>query len=141
MQKANSRKPKGFSKDEIEAMRERARELRLESNGEKAVLAKISQMKGLDRVMAKRIHAIVKKSAPTLSPKTWYGFPAYANKDGKVICYFMSAGRFKSRYATLGFSDDARLDQDAMWPVSFALKKLGPAEEAKIGALVKKAVR
>jgi uncharacterized protein YdhG (YjbR/CyaY superfamily) len=103
------------------------------------VLAKIAEMQGPDRAMAKRLHAIIKASAPALSPKTWYGMPAYA-KDGKVVCYFQSAQKFKSRYATFGFSDEANLDKGAMWPTSFALKELTAAEEAKIGALVKKAV-
>jgi uncharacterized protein YdhG (YjbR/CyaY superfamily) len=97
-------------------------------------------MKGSDRAMAKRIHAIIKDNVPALSPKTWYGMPAYANADGKVVCYFTSAQKFNSRYATLGFNDDANLDEGAMWPTSFALKELTPAEESKIGALVKKAV-
>ena len=102
-------------------------------------IAKVAEMKGRDRAMAKRLHAIIKASAPSLSPKTWYGMPAYA-KDGKVVCFFQSAEKFKSRYATFGFSDEANLDKGAMWPTSFALKELTAAEEAKIGALVKKAV-
>jgi uncharacterized protein YdhG (YjbR/CyaY superfamily) len=124
-------------------MKERAQELKAEAakaDGESAVLAKIAEMRGRDRAMAKRLHAIVKASAPDLSPKTWYGMPAYA-KDGKVVCFFQSAEKFKARYATLGFSDEANLDKGAMWPTSFALKELTTAEEAKIGALVKKAVR
>jgi len=123
-------------------MKERARELKAEArreDGEKAVLAKIAEMPKPDRVMAERIHAIVKASAPSLSPKTWYGMPAYA-KDGKVVCYFQSAHKFKSRYATFGFNDTANLDKGAMWPTSFALKELTAADEKKIGALVKKAV-
>ena len=103
------------------------------------MLAKIAEMKGTDRAMAKKIHAVIKASAPDLSPKTWYGMPAYA-KDGKVVCYFQSAGKFKSRYATFGFSDEANLDKGTMWPTSFALKKLTAADEKAIGALVKKAV-
>jgi uncharacterized protein YdhG (YjbR/CyaY superfamily) len=103
------------------------------------MLAKIAEMPGPDRAMAKRLHAIIKASAPALSPKTWYGMPAYT-KDGKVVCYFQSAQKFNSRYATFGFSDEANLDKGAMWPTSFALKELTAAEEAKIGALVKKAV-
>jgi uncharacterized protein YdhG (YjbR/CyaY superfamily) len=103
------------------------------------VLAKIAEMQGSDRALAQRLHAIIKASAPALSPKTWYGMPAYA-KDGKVVCYFQSAQKFKSRYATFGFSDKANLDEGAMWPTCFALKELTAAEEAKIGALVKKAV-
>jgi uncharacterized protein YdhG (YjbR/CyaY superfamily) len=103
------------------------------------VLAKIAEMQGQDRAMAERVHEIVKASAPDLSPKTWYGMPAYA-KDGKVVCFFQSAQKFNARYATFGFSDEANLDEGAMWPTSFALKELGAAEEAKIGALVKRAV-
>jgi len=133
---------KGFTDEERAAMKERAQELRAEANkadGESALLAKIAEMQGSERAMAKRLHAIIKGSAPALSPKTWYGMPAYA-KDGKVVCFFQSAEKFKSRYATFGFSDEANLDEGAMWPTSFALKELTTAEEAKIGALVKKAV-
>ena len=124
-------------------MKERARELKAEANranDEKAVLEKIAEMPDPDRAMAKRIHAIVKANAPALSPKTWYGMPAYANEDGKVVCFFTAADKFKSRYATFGFSDEANLDEGAMWPVSFALKKVTAAEEEKIGVLVKQAV-
>jgi uncharacterized protein YdhG (YjbR/CyaY superfamily) len=134
-------KSKGFTDEERAAMKERARELKAEAakaDGESAVLAKIAEMRGRDRAMAKRLHAIVKASAPDLSPKTWYGMPAYA-RDGKVVCFFQSAEKFKARYATLGFSDEANLDKGAMWPTSFALKELTAAEEAKIGALLKKA--
>jgi uncharacterized protein YdhG (YjbR/CyaY superfamily) len=134
---------KGFTAEERAAMKERAQELKAEAakaDGEKALLAKIAEMKGLDRDMATRLHAIIKKSAPALSPKTWYGMPAYA-KDGKIVCFFQSAGKFNARYATLGFSDEANLDQGAMWPTSWALKELTAAEEKKIAALVKKAVR
>ena len=123
-------------------MKERAQELKAEAgkaDAESALLAKIAEMKGSDRAIAKRLHAIVKTAAPELSPKTWYGMPAYA-KDGKVVCFFQSAQKFKSRYATLGFSDQANLDDGAMWPTSFALKALTDAEEAKIVALVKQAV-
>ena len=123
-------------------MRERARELKAQArkaDGESAVLAKIAEMPGPDRAMAKRLHEIVNASAPALSPKTWYGMPAYA-KDGKVVCFFQSAEKFKSRYATLGFSDEANLDDGAMWPTSWALTELTTADEARIGALVKKAV-
>ena len=137
-----AKKAKGFTDEERAAMKERAQELKAEAakaDGESAVLAKIAEMRGRDRAMAKRLHAIVKASAPDLSPKTWYGMPAYA-KDGKVVCFFQSAEKFKARYATLGFSDQANLDKGAMWPTSFALKELTAAEEAKIGALVKKAV-
>jgi uncharacterized protein YdhG (YjbR/CyaY superfamily) len=109
------------------------------ADGERDVLAKIAEMPEPDRAMAKRLHAIIQASAPALSPKTWYGMPAYA-KDGKVVCYFQSAQKFKSRYATFGFNDSANLDEGAMWPTSFALKELSPAEEARIGALVRKAV-
>ena len=139
------RKPakKTFTADERAAMKERAQELKAEASkadGEKALLAKIAEMKGSDRAIAKRIHAIVKDAAPELSPKTWYGMPAYANKDGKVVCFFQSAQKFKSRYATLGFNDQANLDEGVMWSTSFAVKKLTDAEEAKIVALVKRAV-
>jgi uncharacterized protein YdhG (YjbR/CyaY superfamily) len=142
-----AKKSEGFTAEERAAMRERAKELKAEERanknraaGESAVLAKIAEMRGADRAMAERLHAIVKASAPDLSPKTWYGMPAYANKDGKVVCFFQSARKFDARYATLGFSDEANLDEGAMWPVSFALKELGAAEEARIGALVKRAV-
>jgi len=137
-----TKQSKGFTAEERAAMKERARELKAEArreDGEKAVLAKIAEMPKPDRVMAERIHAIVKASAPSLSPRTWYGMPAYA-KDGKVVCYFQSAHKFKSRYATFGFNDTANLDKGAMWPTSFALKELTAADEKKIGALVKKAV-
>jgi uncharacterized protein YdhG (YjbR/CyaY superfamily) len=133
---------KGFTAEERAAMKERAQELKAEAakaDGEKVLLAKVAEMQGPDRAMAKRLHAIIKTSAPDLSPKTWYGMPAYA-KDGKVVCFFQSAEKFNSRYATFGFSDEANLDQGAMWPTSFALKELTAVEEAKIGALVKKAV-
>jgi uncharacterized protein YdhG (YjbR/CyaY superfamily) len=138
----SAKKSEGFTAEERAAMRERARELKAEAqraDGERAVLAKIAEMQGQDRAMAERLHEIVKASAPELSPKTWYGMPAYA-KDGKVVCFFQSAQKFNARYATLGFSDEANLDEGAMWPTSFALKELGAAEEAKIGALVKRAV-
>jgi uncharacterized protein YdhG (YjbR/CyaY superfamily) len=145
---AINKKSKGFTDDERAAMKERARELKAEArrgpragkaDGESEVLAKIAEMPGPDRAMAKRLHAIIKASAPALSPKTWYGMPAYA-KDGNVVCFFQSADKFKSRYATFGFNDTANLDEGAMWPTSFALKELTATEEAKIGALVKKAV-
>jgi uncharacterized protein YdhG (YjbR/CyaY superfamily) len=138
---------KGFTDAERAAMKERAKELKAEERwnkdkaaGEKDVLAKIAEMKGSDRALAKRLHEIVKTSAPDLSPRTWYGMPAYANKDGKVVCYFKSAQKFKERFATFGFNDAANLDEGAMWPVVFGLKELTAAEEAKIAALVKKAV-
>ena len=139
---AKDKTPKGFSDEERAAMKERAKELRAEADkadGESALLAKIAEMPEPDRAMAKRLHALFKASAPALSPKTWYGMPAYA-KDGKVVCFFQSAHKFKSRYATFGFSDEANLDEGAMWPTSFALKTLTATEEAKIAALVKKAV-
>ena len=141
---AKGKRATGFTAEERAAMRERARELKAEArraDGEKAVLAKIAEMPKLDRVMGRRIHAIVKASAPDLAPKTWYGMPAYASKDGKVVCYFTPASKFKERYATFGFNDTANLDDGAMWPTSFALKDLTPAVEAKIGKLVKKAAR
>ena len=139
------KKSQGFTEEERAAMRERAKEQKAEARaekdraaGESAVLEKISEMQGSDRAMAERLHEIVKANAPALSPKTWYGMPAYA-KDGKVVCYFQGAEKFGARYATLGFSDKANLDEGAMWPTSFALKELTAAEEAKIGALVKRA--
>jgi hypothetical protein len=134
----SAKKAKGFTYEERAAMKERAQELK-KAEGESAVLAKIAEMSEPDRTMGGRLHAIIKASAPVLSPKTWYGMPAYA-KDGKVVCFFQSAQKFNSRYATLGFSDKANLDEGAMWPTSFALKELTDAEEARIGALVKKAV-
>ena len=124
-------------------MKERAQELKAEAakaDGEKTLLAKVAEMKGTDRAMAKRLHAIITAAAPALSPKTWYGMPAYA-RDGKVVCFFQSAEKFDSRYATFGFSDEANIDQGAMWPTSWALKDMSAAEEKKIVALVKKAVR
>src|SRR5438874_8117970 len=122
-----------------ETVEERRRARSGKADGESEVLAKIAEMSGSDQVMARRLHAIIKASAPNLSPKTWYGMPAYA-KDDKIICFFQAAQKFKSRYATFGFSDKANLDEGAMWPTSFALKVLTAAEEARIGALVKKAV-
>jgi len=139
---------KGFTAEERAAMRERAQELKAatrrgprggKADGESDVLAKIAEMPERDRAMAERLHALIKASAPALSPRTWYGMPAYA-KDGKVVCFFQSAHKFKARYATFGFSDKANLDEGAMWPTSFALKELTAAQEKKIGALVKKAV-
>jgi uncharacterized protein YdhG (YjbR/CyaY superfamily) len=138
----------GFTAEERAAMKDRARELKAEgrrgtragkADAESAVLAKIAEMPEPDRTMAERLHAVIKASAPVLSPKLWYGMPAYA-KDGKVVCFFQSADKFKSRYATFGFDDKANLDEGAMWPTSFALKELTPDGEARIGALVKKAV-
>ncbi len=143
---ATGKKSEGFTNEERAAMKERAQELKAEARmnkdkeaGESAVLAKIAQMREPDRAMAKRLHTIVKASAPALSPKTWYGMPAYA-KEGKVVCFFQDAQKFKSRYSTFGFSDEANLDEGAMWPTSFALKKLTAADESRIAALVKKAV-
>jgi len=137
----------GFTAEEKAAMKERAKELKAEARagkdkaaGESAVLAAIAEMPEPDRGLATRLHAIIKASAPALLPKTWYGMPAYANKDGKVVCFFQAADKFKARYATLGFQHDANLDEGHMWPTSFALIKLTAAEEAKIAALVKKAV-
>ena len=138
----SAKKSEGFTAEERAAMRERAREQKAEAqraDGERAVLAKIAEMPEPDRAMAERLHEIVKASAPELSPKTWYGMPAYA-KDGKVVCFFQSAQKFNSRYATFGFSDEANLDEGAMWATSFALKELTATEEAKISALVKRAV-
>jgi uncharacterized protein YdhG (YjbR/CyaY superfamily) len=139
---ANRKVSMAFTEDEKAAMRELVRERQRsgDADGEAEVLAKIAEMREPDRAMAKRIHALVKASAPAISPKTWYGMPAYA-KDGKVVCFFQSGQKFKTRYATFGFNDSAHLDEGVMWPVAFALKELGAAEEARIGALVKKAVR
>jgi uncharacterized protein YdhG (YjbR/CyaY superfamily) len=142
---ARGKSSTGFSAEERAAMKERAQELKAEARvqkdaaeGERNVLAKIAEMPEPDRVMAERLHAINKASAPALSPKTWYGMPAYA-RDGKVVCYFQSADKFKARYATFGFDNEANLDEGNMWPTSFALKRLTTAEEARIAALVKKA--
>src|SRR5258706_255408 len=138
---ATTKKAKGFTDEERAAMKDRVQELKADkADGESAVLAKIATMEEPDRAMAKRLHAIIKASAPALSSTTWYGMPAYA-KDGKVICFFQDARKFKSRYATLGFSDKANIDDGTMWPTSFALKELSAAAEARIVALVKQAVR
>ena len=143
----SAKKSEGFTDEERAAMRERAKELKAEARankkkaeGESDLLAKIAEMPEPDRAMAERLHEIVKANAPDLWPKTWYGMPAYANKDSKVLCYFQGAQKFDSRYATLGFNDAANLDEGAMWATSFALKELTAAEEAKISALVKRAV-
>ena len=145
---ATGKASQGFTDEERAAMKERAQELKAaarrgpragKADGESDVLAKIAEMPEPDRAMAERLHAVIKASAPVLSPRTWYGMPAYA-MDGKVVCFFQSAQKFKTRYATFGFSDRANLDEGAMWPTAFALKKLTAAEEARIGALVKKAV-
>ena len=145
--KKEAQKSKGFSAEEKAAMKERAKELKAEERaskdraaGENDLLAKIAEMPEPDRSMAARLHAIVKASAPALSPKTWYGMPAYA-RDDKVVCFFTPASKFNARYATFGFNDSASLDEGDMWPTSFALKELTAAEEKKIAALVKKAVR
>jgi uncharacterized protein YdhG (YjbR/CyaY superfamily) len=142
----SAKKPEGFTAEERAAMKERAKELKAEARqnkkreeGESALLVKIAEMAEPDRTMAQRLHEIVEASAPALTPKTWYGMPAYADKEGKVVCFFQSAEKFGARYATLGFGDAANLDEGAMWPTSFALKELSAAEEAKIGALVKRA--
>jgi hypothetical protein len=136
-----------FTHDEKAAMKERAREQKAEArrgaaraDGEKDLLTKIAEMPDSDRVMAERIHALITSTAPDLSPKTWYGMPAYANGDGKIVCFFQAADKFKYRYATFGFNEDANLDEGSMWPTAFALTELTAADEARIGALVKKAV-
>ena len=145
---ATGKKFKGLTDEELGAMKDRIQELKADArrrpraakaDGESAVLAKIAEMPGPDRVIGKRLHAIIKASAPALSPRLWYGMPAYA-KDGQVVCFFQSAQKFNTRYATLGFSDKANLDEGHMWPTAFALKELTAAEDARIGALVKKAV-
>src|SRR5438132_5029566 len=145
---AVNKKFKGFTDEERAAMKDRVQELKAsagrgprtdKADGESEVLAKIAEMREPDRAMAKRLHAIIKASAPVLSPRTWYGMPAYA-KDGKVVCFFQSAQKFKTRYATFGFSDEAHLDEGTMWPNAYALTELTAADEARIGALVKKAV-
>jgi uncharacterized protein YdhG (YjbR/CyaY superfamily) len=139
---ATKKRYEGFTAEEKAAMQDRVQEMKAaaqKADGESEVLAKIAELPATDRDMAKRLHAIIKASAPALSPKTWYGMPAYA-KDGKIVCFFQSSHKFKTRYATLGFNDAARLDEGNMWPTAFALMKLTPADEARIGALVKKAV-
>jgi len=145
--KSTAKKSQGFTNEEKAAMKARTQEMKAEERankdraaGESVLLAAIAKMKEPDRSMGKRLHAIITASAPALMPKTWYGMPAYANKDGKVICFFQAASKFNTRYATFGFQHDANLDEGAMWPTSFALKELTAAEEARISALVKKAV-
>jgi uncharacterized protein YdhG (YjbR/CyaY superfamily) len=140
--KTPAKASKGFTDEEKSAMRERAKEAKAaksQADGESEVLEKIAAMPTHDRTMAERLHAIIKASAPGLSPKTWYGMPAYANKQGQIICFFQSGEKFKTRYATLGFSDKAHLDDGAMWPNAYALTELTPADEARIAALVKQA--
>ncbi|MFN8456847.1 MAG: DUF1801 domain-containing protein [Anaerolineae bacterium] len=144
---ATGKKVKGFTDEEQAAMKERAKELKAEARanknraeGESDILAKIAEMPEPERAMATRLHEIITASAPALWPKTWYGMPAYANKDGKVVCFFQSAHKFNTRYATLGFMHEANLDEGAMWPVSFALKELTATEEARISTLVQKAM-
>jgi len=136
----NTTKKEGFTAEEKAAMRARARELKAAADGESAVRESLAAMSPHDRAIGKRLHALIKESAPGLVPKTWYGMPAYADTDGKVVCFFRDAGKFKERYAMLGFNDSAALDQGSMWPVAFALPELTKADEAKIRALVKKAV-
>jgi uncharacterized protein YdhG (YjbR/CyaY superfamily) len=138
--KKSTKKKDGFTAEEKAAMRARARELKDKTDGETAVAAAIAGMAPKDRTIAKRVHELVKAAAPDLMPKTWYGMPAYANRDGKVVCFFRDAGKFKDRYATFGFNDAAKLDDGSMWPTAFALTKLTSADEAKISKLVKRAV-
>jgi uncharacterized protein YdhG (YjbR/CyaY superfamily) len=138
--KKSTKKNEGFTAEEKAAMQARARELKEKTDGETAVRAAIAGMGTKDRAIAKRVHELVTAAAPGLTPKTWYGMPAYAKKDGKVVCYFRDAGKFKERYAMLGFNDRAKLDAGSMWPVAFALTELSAADEKKISALVKKAV-
>jgi uncharacterized protein YdhG (YjbR/CyaY superfamily) len=135
-----TKKKDGFTAEEKAAMKARAKELKSAADGETAVREALAKMSADDRAIGERVHAIVNESAPGLSPKTWYGMPAYANKDGKVVCFFRNAGKFKERYAMLGFNDSAKLDEGSMWPVAFALKELTAADEAEISALVKRAV-
>ncbi len=140
--KVTTRAAEGFTAEERSAMKDRVKEMRAaagKEDDESAVLAKIAEMSAADRSMAERLHKVIKTSAPALSPRLWYGMPAYA-KDGSIVCHFQPADKFKTRYPTLGFSDKAKLDEGAMWPVAFALKQLDAAEEARIGALVKRAV-
>jgi uncharacterized protein YdhG (YjbR/CyaY superfamily) len=135
-----TKKKDGFTAEEKAAMRARAKELKAAADGESAVREALAGMTPDDRAIGERLHAIVKKTAPELTPKTWYGMPAYANKDGKVVCFFRNAGKFKERYAMFGFNDTANLDEGSMWPVAFALTKLTKADEARIAKLVKQAV-
>jgi uncharacterized protein YdhG (YjbR/CyaY superfamily) len=137
---STTKKKEGFSAEEKAAMRARAKELKAAADGETAVSEALAKMTPDDRAIGERLHVIVKKAAPELVPKTWYGMPAYANKDGKVVCFFRDAAKFKERYAMLGFNDSAKLDDGSMWPVAFALPKLTKADEARIAKLVKQAV-
>jgi uncharacterized protein YdhG (YjbR/CyaY superfamily) len=137
----STKKNEGFTAEEKAAMKARARELKANEDGETAVSAAIAKMSPQDRPIAKRVHELVRAAAPDLTPKTWYGMPAYANKDGKVVCFFRDAGKFNDRYATFGFNDAAKLDEGSMWPTAFALVELTAADEKKISTLVKKAVR
>ena len=137
---AKKKASKGFTSDERAAMRERAREMKGGGDGEAAVLSKLAAMAAADRAIGERLHALIKATAPGLTPKTWYGMPAYANADGQVVCFFQDAAKFKARYSTLGFSDKARLDDGKMWPTSYALKELTADDEAKIAALIKRAI-
>ena len=139
-QSAKSSKSEGFTAEEKAAMRARARELKDKTDGETAVRAAIAEMSPPDRAIAERLHELITTAAPDLTPKTWYGMPAYANKDGKVVCFFRDAGKFKERYAMFGFNDSAKVDEGSMWPIAYALQKLTAADEAKLRALVKKAV-
>jgi uncharacterized protein YdhG (YjbR/CyaY superfamily) len=136
----STKKDAGFSAEEKAAMKARAKELKANEDGETAVREAIAKMTPADRALAKKVHELVRAAAPSLVPKTWYGMPAYANKDGKVVCFFRDAGKFKERYAMLGFNDSAKLDDGSMWPVAYALTKLTAGDEKKIGALVKKAI-
>ena len=134
-----SKKQEGFSAEEKAAMRARIKEMKAAKEGEEAVTAALNEMSPADRAIGKRVHELIKEAAPGLVPKTWYGMPAYANKDGKVVVFFRNAAKFKERYSMLGFNDSAKLDQGSMWPIAYALPKLTKADEAKISALVKKA--
>ena len=134
-----AKKTEGFSAEEKAAMRARVKELKLAQEGEEAIAASLKKMAPADRAIGKRIHEIVKEAAPHLTPKTWYGMPAYANKDGKVVIYFRDAGKFKERYSNLGFNDTAKLDNGTMWPIMYAIPKLAKADEAKIKSLIRKA--
>jgi len=138
---STTKKKDGFTAEEKAAMRARVKELETAAEGESAVLDALAEMTPKDRALGKRIHALVKESAPELTPKTWYGMPAYANKDGKVVCFFRNAGKFKERYAMFGFNDSAKVDDGSMWPIAYALTELTAANEAKLRKLVKKAVR